>query len=76
MEDKDLDDSLEDLVKLVKASNEKSVAMAAQWGTALLGIAVRKLDQTSKRLAWVNIALTVALAIIGIVQVCLMLHGR
>jgi predicted membrane channel-forming protein YqfA (hemolysin III family) len=76
MEDKELDNALENVVKLVKQSNEKSGAMAVPWGTALLGIAVRKLDQTSKRLAWVNIGLTVALAIIGMVQVCLMLHGH
>lgn len=44
--------------------------------SVLLGIAIRKLDRTSARLALANVALAVVLAIIGMIQVWLMLHGH
>ncbi|MGA9039891.1 MAG: hypothetical protein WB421_05095 [Terriglobales bacterium] len=42
----------------------------------LLGLAVRKLDNTSTRLALANIILAAVLAIIGVVQICLMVRGH
>lgn len=43
---------------------------------AVLVKAVRRLDATSSRLAGVNIALTVVILLVGIVQVVLMLRGH
>ena len=42
----------------------------------LLTEAVLRLDKTSTRLARVNIALTIALAVIGILQIYLMARGH
>ena len=43
---------------------------------ALLGKAVVRLDRTSGRLAMVNIALTITLAVIGVIQIVLMVKGH
>jgi hypothetical protein len=45
-------------------------------GIALLGIATVKLDRTSSRLATVNICLTVALVVVGVIQIILMLWHK
>jgi len=45
-------------------------------GVALLGQAIVNLDRTSTRLAVVNVILAVILAAIGVMQICLMLHGH
>ena len=41
-----------------------------------LGKSVRKLDASSSRLAAVNIALTVVILIVGVVQIALMVRGH
>lgn len=45
-------------------------------GTTLLGKAILRLDRTSSRLAWINIALAVIVVVIGIFQVILMVKGH
>jgi hypothetical protein len=42
-------------------------------GTAVLGLAVIRLDKTSSRLSKVNIALTVVILLVGIAQIALMI---
>jgi hypothetical protein len=42
----------------------------------LLGRAVLRLDNSTSRLAWVNIALTIVVVLIGILQVFLMVKGH
>lgn len=43
---------------------------------ALLGISIVRRDATSSRLSKVNIALTVVILLVGIVQICLMVKGH
>jgi hypothetical protein len=45
-------------------------------GLSLLGLSIVRLDRTSSRLATIYIWLTVALGIIGVVQVVLMFRGH
>lgn len=45
-------------------------------GLSLLGLSVLRLDETSTRLAKVNIWLTVVILLVGLVQILLMVRGH
>lgn len=79
MAEKDeLEKALREVWNSVKASTSVVGASdtAMVKGTALLGLAVIRLDKTSGRLAWVNISLTVIIVFATLVQTYLLLRGH
>lgn len=74
---------MDDIDKELEALLERAqIQISTPWeqsnllrGVILLTKSVRALDETSSRLAKIYIGLTVVLAIIGIVQIVLILRG-
>jgi hypothetical protein len=74
----ELDEAFDKLLAIDK-SEVTAVGYGALNGiraAALLGKAIKKLDRTSTLLAIGNIVVGLGLAVIGIVQICLMLRGH